>query len=160
VLFHYKPADVYRKLFQQNPATGELLAQSLLEVVNKLTREHGPMGESWQWWRFNGSTIRHMLDIPAFNQARLQVGGSSESPNAIANNHGPSWRMVAQLSQPVKAWGILPGGQTGNPASAGFNASIRDWAAGRYYELELFDSFEQATVIHLKTFTLKPANNK
>ncbi|HAC14887.1 MAG TPA: penicillin acylase family protein, partial [Bacteroidetes bacterium] len=71
-------------------------------------------------------------------------GGSSESPNAINNNHGPSWRMVVEMTTPIKAWGVYPGGQSGNPASLNYNAFIQNWATGNHYELTLYQNAEQA----------------
>ena len=37
--------------------------------------------------------------------------------NAARNDHGPSWRMVVQLTEKTEAYGIYPGGQSGNPGS-------------------------------------------
>ena len=87
---------------------------------------------------------------------RLQNDGSSESPNAIREEHGPSWRMVAEMTRPVRAWGVYPGGQTGNPASAGYTAFIDDWQHGRHYELRKFDFWEQAVVHGQSALTLQP----
>ena len=144
VLFHYTPVEYYASLSGDLPETGKILTKTLNKVIRDLTLEYGPMGENWQWWRFNGPYLTHFLNIQALGTQRMQVSGSSLSPNAIRNSYGPSWRMVAEMSQPVKAWGIYPGGQTGNPASPGYNAFTEDWAQGNYYPLKLYDTFEEA----------------
>jgi penicillin G amidase len=158
VLFHKQQADVYKELFDNKPTTGEILALSLDSILNRLELNHGPIGENWHWWRFNGSTINHLLNIPALNQPRLQVGGSNESPNAISNGHGPSWRMVAELSTPIKAWGVYPGGQAANPATRGYNAFVKDWAEGNHYELILYKNYKQAASMNKNIMTLTPTN--
>ena len=144
VLNHNGPADVYASLTGHYPLTGEILATSLNRVISKLIQEDGPPGENWQWWRFNGPYLSHTLNIPSLGTERMKVDGSSLSPNAVRNAYGPSWRMVAEMSQPVKAWGIYPGGQSANPATEGYNAFTNDWAEGNYYPLKLYGTFEEA----------------
>jgi penicillin amidase len=156
VLFQKYPVQIYHDIAQQNPSTSLLLYEGLQTAINKLEKEYGPMGESWQWWKHNGSTINHLLNIEALNEPRLKNKGSSQSPNAVSGTHGPSWRMVTQMSNPVKAWGVYPGGQTGNPASKGYNAFIKDWAEGSYYELILFDNAEQAAEQSTGILTIQP----
>lgn len=159
VLFHHAPADVYQELFGQLPNTAQLLTASLEKVTEQLLADHGSWSENWQWWHFNGSTINHLLNISALNHPRLRVDGSSQSPNAISGNHGPSWRMVAEMSTPVKAWGIYPGGQAANPASRGYDAYIEDWAQGEYYPLHLFKDLQEARQNHKHVVLLKPSQN-
>ncbi len=157
VLFHEHPVEVYENLLGIKPATAELLGKSLENVISGLEKEHGPMGESWQWWKFNGSTINHLMNIKALNHERVKVGGSSQSPNAISRNHGPSWRMVAELSDTIRAWGIYPGGQAANPATEGYKAFVEDWAQGNYYELLLFNHPDEAKNENSTTIRLIPA---
>ena len=62
--------------------------------------------------------------IEALSMPRLQNEWQLGSrPNAIREEHGPSWRMVAEMTRPVRAWGVYPGGQTGNPAAPGIPPS-------------------------------------
>jgi penicillin amidase len=156
VLNHNGPADVFASLTGHYPLTGEILATSLNRVISKLIQENGPPGENWQWWRFNGPYLSHTLNIPSLGTGRMKVNGSSLSPNAVRNAYGPSWRMVAEMSEPVKVWGIYPGGQSANPATKGYNAFTNDWAEGSYYQLRLYDTFEEAafeneTIIRIKS---------
>lgn len=160
VLFHEPPVEVYENLHGFRPATAELLGISLKNVIKRLEEEHGLMGEKWQWWRFNGSTIRHLLNIPELNMSRLQVGGNSQSPMAISNNHGPSWRMVVEMGDTLNAWGIYPGGQAANPATAGYKKFVEDWANGNYYKLVLYDSLQPAIRENKHTITLIPDREK
>ena len=56
--------------------------------------------------------------------------------NAAKTDHGPSWRMVVQMGKEIEAYGIYPGGQSGNPGSPHYADYIQDWAAGTYYRLQ------------------------
>lgn len=145
ILFHQNDTGAYESLHGSEPDTRDILVRSFTKTIETLTKRHGDeLGDKWQYWTINGSTINHLLDIPALNRPRLAVSGSSESPNAIGNQHGPSWRMVVEMGSPVKAWGIYPGGQTGNPASAGYDAFIDRWANGDPFELTLYGTEESA----------------
>lgn len=153
-LFHNYHPEVYDSVAGSMPYTGKLLTEALINAVDK----HEKMGSDTKWGDVNGSTINHLLNIPALNQPRLQNDGSRESPNAAREYHGPSWRMVVEMTDPVQARGVYPGGQTGNPASSGYNAFITDWQHGNHYELSLFSSWEQAAYHGKSMVHLKPGN--
>ncbi|GAC1484131.1 MAG: penicillin acylase family protein [Flavisolibacter sp.] len=88
------------------------------------------------WWKHKNTSIFHILStLKPFAREGLRVGGSSATINAITKNHGPSWRMVVQLSNPTEAYGIFPGGESGNPGSLYYDNFVDDWAAGKYYQL-------------------------
>ncbi|HMR43132.1 MAG TPA: penicillin acylase family protein, partial [Saprospiraceae bacterium] len=71
-----------------------------------------------------------------FSKMGLNIGGYYEAINAVQKSSGPSWRMVVELTESgPKAWGVYPGGQSGNPASPFFDNFISHWSEGRYYEL-------------------------
>jgi penicillin amidase len=156
VLFLQHGMGVYAEIIGEIPYTSELLLESFRDAYSRLESRFGEFSDQWQWHKYNGSTINHLLNIPALNEPRLQVGGSSQSPNAISNNQGPSWRMIAEMTNPVKAWGVYPGGQTGNPASKGYNVFIPDWSNGNHYSLTLFEAFEQAANESSSIINLKP----
>ncbi len=87
-----------------------------------------------------GTDIRHLSrSIPAFSRMGLHTGGGAHIVNATKQTHGPSWRMVVELGKETKAWGIYPGGQSGNPGSAFYDNMVDDWAAGKYYSLHVYD---------------------
>lgn len=156
VLFHEPPADVYARLFGALPASADILAQSFRKALAYLVENQGSEMGEWHWWKVNGLTVNHLLNIPALNQPRLKVGGSANSPNAIRGQHAPSWRMVVSWGKPMEAWGIYPGGQSGNPASSGYNAFIRDYAAGNYYPLKLYPQVEAAVADNKCVLMLGP----
>lgn len=88
------------------------------------------------WGEVNNPSVNHLARIPAFSRQHLPISGYAQAPNAIRNNHGPSWRMVVELKKEgVKAWGVYPGGSSGNPGSPFYDHMVDQWAKGEYNEL-------------------------
>ena len=90
-----------------------------------------------EWTKFKNPTVYHLLKdaLPAFARKGLNVGGNGNIINAVTHSHGPSWRMVVQLSTPTEAYGVYPGGQSGNPGSKYYDDYIDNWVAGKYNKL-------------------------
>jgi penicillin G amidase len=95
-----------------------------------------------EWSAFKGTHISHLLKIPQFSRPDVHIGGGAYVINAARDDHGPSWRMVVDLSPETEAYGIYPGGQTGNPGSRFYDSFITDWAAGKYYRLWMMKTSE------------------
>ncbi|MCB0688280.1 MAG: penicillin acylase family protein [Saprospiraceae bacterium] len=87
------------------------------------------------WKNYRPLKINHLSRVPAFSVTNIDVGGVASALNSVKSTHGPSWRMIVQLGNPIKAWGVYPGGQSGNPGSPYYKNMIDDWAAGHYYPL-------------------------
>ena len=102
-------------------ATKKLLE---LEKENKL-----------EWSLFKATRVAHLTKIPALSRIDLPIGGGVNIINATTENHGPSWRMVVHMTDEIEAYGLYPGGQSGNPGSAFYDTFIDYWAAGKYYRL-------------------------
>jgi len=98
-----------------------------------------------EWAKFKDPTIYHLLKdkLLPFARQHLNVGGASGIINAIKKSHGPSWRMVVQLSANTKAYGVFPGGQSGNPGSRFYDNMVDTWAAGKYNTLWMMKADEQ-----------------
>jgi penicillin amidase len=89
-----------------------------------------------EWAKFKNPTVYHLIkDLKAFARPGLNVGGSGNIINAVTHSHGPSWRMIVQLSTPTEAYGVYPGGQSGNPGSKFYDDYIDNWVAGKYNKL-------------------------
>ncbi|MCW3464464.1 penicillin acylase family protein [Chitinophaga nivalis] len=108
--------------------------------------------------KVRGTDINHLSRaLPAFSALHLFTGGGRHIVNASQKTHGPSWRMVVQLSDKTEAYGIYPGGQSGNPGSPYYDNSVGDWAAGKYYLLHIFSGQEKddAAIRYKMTFAGK-----
>lgn len=81
------------------------------------------------------SHVMHLLNIPGFSKMGLSAGGSGDVLKANRGAFGPSWRMVVELGDKTTAWGVYPGGQSGNPLSPFYDNMVDDWADGKYNEL-------------------------
>jgi penicillin amidase len=96
------------------------------------------------WAKYKDTRVNHLLKIPALSRLHLQIGGGENMVNATKETHGPSWRMIVHLTDEIEAYGVYPGGQSGNPGSKYYDMFIDAWAAGKYYRL-LFIKKEMAT---------------
>ncbi len=87
------------------------------------------------WQAFKATRVLHLTKIPALSRLNLPIGGGVHIINATSENHGPSWRMVVHLTDEIEAYGLYPGGQSGNPGSPYYDSFVDYWAAGKYYRL-------------------------
>ena len=104
----------------------EKATQKLLELekANKL-----------EWALFKATKVMHLTKTPALSRLDLPIGGGVNIINATTEVHGPSWRMVVHLTDEIEAYGLYPGGQSGNPGSIYYDTFVDSWAAGKYYRL-------------------------
>ncbi|MGS2726306.1 penicillin acylase family protein [Psychroserpens sp. BH13MA-6] len=113
----------------------DLFLMSFKETAKTLMEwkaQNGP----YNWKAYKATYVGHLLQaLPAFSRFDLPIGGDRNTVNAADKNHGPSWRMIVEMSTPPKALGIYPGGQSGNPGSYYYDNFIDDWAVGNYHEL-------------------------
>jgi penicillin amidase len=87
-------------------------------------------------WAANKDTwIRHNLRFASLSRPHLPIGGGVHCINAAKPLHGPSWRMIVSLTTPTEAYGIYPGGQSGNPGSIYYDTFVDKWATGKYNTL-------------------------
>jgi penicillin amidase len=85
---------------------------------------------------------------------RMAVIIASSTPPRTAM--GPSWRMVVSLEKAkLRAWGVYPGGQSGNPGSPFYNNLLNYWAEGKYYELQFEPEATKMKSV-AASITLKP----
>jgi penicillin G amidase len=111
------------------------ITRSFLNATAALSAEEAENG--LLWWKHRQPTIYHLLrtSVMPFAKQNIEIGGWGNTPNAVTKNHGPSWRMIVQLTDSTVAYGIYPGGQSGNPGSKYYMNFIDDWSHGKYYPL-------------------------
>lgn len=114
----------------------DIVVSSFKTTLDTLTARHGTMSPSWQWAEIKGSEIRHLSRlIKPFNAPKIRTGGGGSIVNAITKRNGPSWRMVVELGPSPRAFGIYPGGQSGNPGSPYYLNMLEKWERGELNEL-------------------------
>ncbi|MEM9077748.1 MAG: penicillin acylase family protein [Bacteroidota bacterium] len=137
----------------------DLFLIAFKETVKQLKEVEKEDGD-YKWGNYKGTYTGHLLQaLPAFSRFNIPIGGDRNIVNATSKNHGPSWRMIVEMTSPPSALGIYPGGQSGNPGSRFYDNFIDDWAAGNYHNLDFLQS-NQATNSIIGTQTLTPANHE
>lgn len=114
----------------------DILTQSFQMACDTLAKKYGDVGQSWAWGPHKATAIRHLLPgVDAFSALNVQIGGGSGIVNATSERAGPSWRMVVSLGKQPKAYGIYPGGQSGNPGNPHYLDMLETWRTGQLEEL-------------------------
>jgi penicillin amidase len=117
-----KAADIIRAAFSLG-----------VKNIEKWQRDHPET--DLRWGSYKDSFMRHLLRIEALS-IHVDAGGNSGLVNAHSRTNGPSWRMVVSLEKSgVKAWGVYPGGQSGNPGSKHYSDMINYWTEGKHFSL-------------------------
>ena len=137
----------------------DLFLLAFKEAAKSLQEIKAEKGD-YEWLTYKATYAGHLLQaLPAFSRFDIPIGGDRNIVNATSENHGPSWRMIVEMTSPPTAIGIYPGGQSGNPGSQYYDDFIDDWAAGKYHSLNFLQSNE-ATEAIIGTQTLTPATHE
>ncbi len=135
-----------------------LISQSFAKTIEIIEQWKLENGDEPEWGKFKGTQIGHLLRIGPFSNSVIN-GGHGSAINAITGNHGPSWRLVASMEKTgVKAWGVYPGGQSGNPGSPFYNNLTKSWSEGKYYRLHFPGSQRETSSYKYFTATFNPNN--
>ena len=144
--------------FWDNQTTGEketpekIVTDALIQALKEL--EEKQEGEIMNWQDHKATYIPHLARLEPFGRFNLPVGGFRQAPNAITPNHGPSWRMVVELGETINAYGVYPGGQSGNPGSPYYDNMVDQWVKGTYNSLWFMKepTDNSRTVLFTQTF--------
>ncbi|MBC6993796.1 penicillin acylase family protein [Neolewinella lacunae] len=120
--------------------TGATLTQRAFDEI--LESLGGELPATWAETR--ASYVRHLGAIPGFGSGLITTGGGRHSPRALNGGNGASWRMVVELGPRPRAWGALPGGASGDPASIYYDFELDNWEHGRYHELVRWEDVTDA----------------
>lgn len=132
----------------------DLVYQSFHEAVKIVEGMQSADGTPIVVGKYKYSVIQHLARLQPFSQY-VDVGGSKYSLNANSGRGsttwGPSWRMIVELGDEVKAYGVYPGGTSGNPGSFFYQNMIDYWATAQYYELFfMHDGDEESEQVIMK----------
>jgi len=139
----------------QQENASDIITDAFITSSNDFTKTRKEGRE--QWGDYHKVNLMHPTNLPAFSEMSLSAGGQSEAINATSRNWGPSWRMIVELGDRPKAYGIYPGGQSGNPASEYYNNFTKDWNKGKYYPLLFFMNSAEAKAAASSTWTFNTA---
>jgi len=108
-----------------------------------------------KWGSLHKVNLMHLTNIKAFSSVDIPSAGQSQAINAVSSNWGPSWRMIVELGDRPKAFGVYPGGQSGNIGSRYYDDFVKDWNKGNYYPLTFFISKDEAAAQAKNSWILK-----
>ncbi len=130
----------------------DILMKSFAMAVDSFNRI---LPHQRSWAAYIKPKVQHMANLPGFSRENLNVGGTVESLNAVANGAGPSWRMIVDLGDSLNAYVVYPGGQSGNPGSKYYDNMIDDWTKGNYYRALFSPAAYNAAKLGEQKFTKK-----
>ncbi len=108
-----------------------------------------------RWSQYRPLHIDHVAKISGLGRGNIAVGGAGEALNATRTRFGPSWRMVVGMGDKIEAYGVYPGGQSGNPASKYYTDMLQHWIDGKYYKIEMQPKAEELTASRTLTIQKK-----
>jgi penicillin G amidase len=121
-----------------------LVLEALAGALDDLSDRFGPDPEAWRWGRVHEMKFPHPLGdanalFDRLLNRHLRAGGAQETVSQIAYDPNdpynavwaPSWRMVADPSNPDRSRWQAFTGQSGHPASRHYDDLQVDWLEGR-----------------------------
>ncbi len=136
----------------------EIIQKSFKEAVDSIEKWKAEKKVNPTWAAYKDASVTHLLRQKAFSY-NIEHGGNSSTVNAHSKTHGPSWRMVVSLEKSgINAWGVYPGGQSGNPGSPYYNNLLILWTKGQYVKLSFTSAAEKMKGKELATITLTPSS--
>ncbi|HEY6729924.1 MAG TPA: penicillin acylase family protein [Solirubrobacterales bacterium] len=121
-----------------------LVLEALAGALDDLSDRFGPEPEGWRWGQVHELKFPHPLGDanPLFDRLlnrRLRAGGAQETVSQIAYDPNdpynavwaPSWRMLADPTDPDRSRWQMFTGQSGHPASPHYDDLQVDWLEGR-----------------------------
>ena len=139
-------------------SANDLYKLSWLKAVPLIQVVENGLGEDYNWGRYNVLTLRHLSRIDAFGLEVKDMGGINDAVNSIRTERfwGPSQRLITDLGEEVSAWGVYPGGQSGNPGSPYYDNFVDAWARGEYFKLLFIKNPEEIANYSIITQNFKP----
>ncbi|MBB6005320.1 penicillin acylase family protein [Arcicella rosea] len=136
----------------------ELASTSLTATLDSLAKwQKADMGDTWAWANYKSTDIKHLIPgLDAFSKMNVKIGGGTGIVNATTERTGPSWRMIIQLGKnnAVKGYGVIPGGQSGNPGSPHYDDMVETWRQGKLNELLFLQNKNEKSARIKKTIKL------
>ncbi len=119
------------------PDKTETLTDAVLLAIQKASKTCTALEKKGDlaWGKFKDTRVSHLLKIDPLSRLHLPIGGGTHIINATTTTHGPSWRMIVHLTDEIEAYGVYPGGQSGNPGSKFYDNFVDTWATGKYFRI-------------------------
>jgi len=136
----------------------DLIQESFQKAQTKIQDWEEEQGQTIHWGDYKSTSIQHMLQLEPFSVKNLPVGGGRSIVSANSERHGASWKMIVELSEAVQAWGVYPGGQSGNPGSYFYTNMVDAWAKGEYFPIKFYQYPEDNPTTVMARQTIQPSS--
>jgi penicillin amidase len=90
---------------------------------------------AYNWGDYKATKILHLSGINDLSILDIPIDGHADAINSTKGQHGPSQRFVVEMTSPPTAYGIYPGGQSGNPGSYYYDNMVEQWRMGELQPL-------------------------
>lgn len=145
------------------PKTSEIPAfvastfQRTMESLRSFAKRNSLKTPLPPWGKFRGTQIPHLANLPGFGIDKLETGGNGLTVNATTDHHGPSWKMIVTwVDAQAKAWGVYPGGQSGQVGSSQYSNMVKTWLKGELDELLFVQQGQLKDSLALSRTNLEP----
>ena len=132
----------------QKETLSDVVTEAFIKIIPLL--KEAERNKTFMWGKYKNSGVNNLLKIPAFSRPNLFSGGGANIINAYKKTNGPSWRMIVQLTDETEAYGVYPGGQSGNPGSKYYDDFIDTWVKGKYFRISILSEQDVALQNNLK----------
>lgn len=157
-LILYEPESpwYFNKFSQKYETQKDVVNLSFKKTIEQLSSQYGDLLENWRWSKVKKTHVPHLANISGFGSRSLEVGGTTHTINAMSESNGPSWRMVVALGKEPTAYGVLPGGQSGNPGSKFYDNQLSAWEQGKLHQLIFLKNTDEHSEAIITRITLTP----
>jgi penicillin amidase len=136
------------------------MRQIFVESLANLQTEFGPDMSEWRYGRYHTLRAEHLLHLPDFGVGPVPRDGEDFTLNVAGGRevtHGPSMRLVVEMSDPIRGYIVNFGGQSGHPGAPHYQDQIDEWLAGIYFPITFATSPDDLPPGEIEeTIILKP----
>jgi penicillin amidase len=147
----------------------EILRRTFAAAVAELRGTLGGAPATWRWGRLHTMTLSHPLSaVPLlgryFDRGPFEVPGATSTVNKMEYRernfrvaHGPSMRQITDFADLDASLAVLPGGESGIPASPHYDDHAALWRRGEYHPFPLSRGAVEAIAAHRLRLVPAPA---
>jgi penicillin G amidase len=134
------------------PSCAEALSRSLEQALDDLTQRYGAEMKDWRWGRaheaaFTNQLLSRVPGLRGIFATRIAADGGDDTLNRaaalnrdeaepFADIHGPTLRMIVDLSDIAATRFMIAPGQSGNPLSPHYGDLMGPWREAAYLTLD------------------------
>jgi penicillin amidase len=135
---------------QHRNTLDEIICEDVIEIVNQLQSSYG---DDWSWGKIHqirfGHSLRKHAPWKHMEVGLDPIGGSPTTLAMTMHNppqkgtieqevyHGPAFRWVVDMADPMRFKFVIAGGNGGRPDSENISDHYDAWLHGRFYDMSL-----------------------